>query len=202
MEGTLCSVLEQDLNESFHFAYMHVQNMAAHLRKAVSQPRGENLASVYNWQYVQSLSLWCRFLVKHTQHKQVSTLIYPLVQIIEGTLRLCPSARWIPLRFHCLAMLNRISAAGNLLIPVLPFVIDIFDIVDFNKRTPNYLGEGGRVLNLAVMLRYSNSQMRDRQFRDGVMDAMFELMVENLNAHCCSVCFPEYVRALVQEVSS
>jgi len=47
----------------------------------------ETTQTVYNWQFIYSLSLWTRLIGELHDDESIQSLIYPLTQTIIGTIR-------------------------------------------------------------------------------------------------------------------
>jgi len=50
----------------------------------------ETTQTVYNWQFIHSLSLWTRLIGELHDDESIQSLIYPLTQTIIGTIRSPP----------------------------------------------------------------------------------------------------------------
>ena len=50
-----------------------------------------------------------------------------------------------------------------------------------------------RPLDLSCMLRFSESELKENGFRDGVFEGVLAALVEYLHVECCSLAFPEMV---------
>lgn len=80
---------------------------------------------MYNWAYISSLRLWADLFGITLSSSPLKSLIYPLVQIIIGTIKLISSPQYFPLRFHCCKILIHISSKCGIFIPVLPFLLEV-----------------------------------------------------------------------------
>jgi nucleolar complex protein 2 len=61
------------------------------------------------------------------QQQQLRELVFPLMQIILGVLRLAPSARHCPLALHCLTLLQRLAAAARVFVPCASACLDLLE---------------------------------------------------------------------------
>ena len=89
--------------------------------------------------------------------------------IIECSLflnRLVPIARYYPLRFHCIRLLIKLTQLTPVFVPVLPFLLEMFDISDFNKRHKT-ASLKAQFINFDTSLKLSKLQMEDRAFKVG-----------------------------------
>ena len=59
----------------------------------------DTVLSVYNWQFVHSVHLWCQLLQDSHPSDALEPLIYPLIQLINGAIKLVYSSAFFPLRF-------------------------------------------------------------------------------------------------------
>ena len=66
---------------------------------------------VCNWQFIHSVHLWVQ-LLSDSNSDVLETLIYPLVQLITGAIRLVYTQKaYYPFRFHLCRRLIQLSAA-------------------------------------------------------------------------------------------
>lgn len=45
----------------------------------------ENFQAVYNWQFINSLRFWSELITLSKQQSMLRSLLYPLVQVSEGS---------------------------------------------------------------------------------------------------------------------
>ncbi|XP_031833246.1 nucleolar complex protein 2 [Nomia melanderi] len=196
MRHSLTEIYLLDNNMAYTHAFLYIRQLAIHLRNAMTLKKKENFQAVYNWQYINSLRFWTELIQSSKTDSALRSLLYPLVQIIIGTIKVIPTPQYYPLRFHCLQMLTDISRDTDTFIPVLPFLLEILNSYDFNKR---HKSVSMKPVPFICILRLSKVQLQENGFKDNVIDNVYKLILENAAKDSHTIYFPDlYVPCIIQ----
>lgn len=178
-------------------AFTFIRQLAIHLRNSIVHNKNDAFRIVYNWQYTHSLDFWSCVLAEHCspmkeaeagKESQLKLLIYPLVQVTLGAMRLIPTALYFPLRFHLVRSLLRLSRATNTFIPLASPLIEVLTSAEM-KKPPK--AASLKALDFATAYKAPKSYLRTRIYQDGVGEQVVELLGEYFFLWNTSVAFPE-----------
>ncbi|KAK0078279.1 hypothetical protein PV325_002733, partial [Microctonus aethiopoides] len=196
MKHSLAEIYMLNQSLAYNHAFLYIRQLAIHLRNAMTLKKKENFQTVYNWQYINSLRFWCDLITLSRGQSALRSLIYPLVQIITGTIKLIPTSQFYPLRFHCVQMLINISKETGTFIPTLPFLLEILTAYDFNKK---HKAVSMKPISTICLLRMSKAQLQENAFKDSVIDNIYQLILESATKDSHMIHFPDtYVPCIIQ----
>ncbi|KAL9582277.1 MAG: hypothetical protein Q9212_003386 [Teloschistes hypoglaucus] len=199
MKNSAAELWGIDREIGYTTGFVYIRQLAVHLRTSITQPTKDSYKQIYNWQYVHSLDFWSRVISTHcnpTTDTSLKTpsdstlhpLLYPLVQITLGALRLIPTATYYPLRFQLTRSLLRLSRATATFIPLAPSLLEVFQSVEMTKPPkPSTL----RPLDFSSILRVPKPYLRTRAYQDGLGEQLVELMAEFFGIWAKHIAFPE-----------
>ena len=190
--------LDPDIGYTTGFNY--IRQLAIHLRQTVNHPTSDSYKTIYNWQYVHALDFWSRVLSTHCSPannprlKEASSsplhpLVYPLVQITNGALRLIPTPTYFPLRFHLSRALLRLSFATTTFIPLAPSLLEVLSSPECSKSNPK--PSTLAPLDFSVVLRAPKTYLGTRVYQDGLGTEISELLAEFFHIWTKHIAFPE-----------
>lgn len=196
MRRSLSELFALDLNVSYQHVFLYIRQLAIHLRNAMTLKKKESYQAVYNWQYINSIRLWSELLATTSDKAQLQPLIYPLVSIITGAIKLIPTAQYFPLRFHCIRSLIQLSKRTRTFIPVLPFILEVFKSNTFNQRHSKV---SMKPLSFTCILRLSQNQLQENGFRDEVIENIVGCTLEYMAQESHTISYPDMaVPAIIQ----
>lgn len=197
MKNSAAELWGLDANQGYTTGFTFIRQLAIHLRSSITNNAKENFKLVYNWQYIHSLDFWSRVLSSHCDGSRESgsgkesplhPLIYPLVQVTLGAMRLIPTATYFPLRFHLIRSLLRISLATGTYVPLATPIYEVLTSAEMRKPPkPSTL----KSLDFSTSLRCAKSYLRTRVYQDGVGEQVVELLSEFFLLWGKSIAFPE-----------
>lgn len=178
---------------SYQICFQFIRQLAFHLRGSLTNRTPEAYKAIYNWQYANSLDFWSRTLsvqcnTANPEPSLLKELIYPLVQITLGAIRLVPTPQYFPLRFYLIRSLLRLSQATGTYIPVLPLLIEILSSTVITKSPK---ASTLKALDFEHNIRATKSYIGTRVYQDGVCEELVDLIGEFFVLHATSPAFPE-----------
>ncbi|KAH8377346.1 hypothetical protein KR093_004978 [Drosophila rubida] len=199
MRRSLVEMFALDLNVSYQHAFLYIRQLAIHLRNAVILKKKDSFQAVYNWQYINSLRLWADLLGATTNKPQLQPLVYPLVTITTGVIRLIPTAQYFPLRFHCLQSLISLAKETNTYVPILPLIVEVLRSNTFNRK---HTSVSMKPLQFTCILRLNKAQLAENGFRDEVVEQVCGLLLEYLAHESATLAFSDLVVPVVMALKA
>lgn len=199
MKNTAAMLYAVNEQQAYPIAFDAIRQLAIHLRTSLTNKTSSKQAhkAVYNWQYVHSLDYWSRVISDTCDAEAEAVkgavsplrpLLYPLVQVTLGTIRLIPSTQFFPLRFYLIRSLLRISQRTGVYIPLLPLLTELLNS-SVMTRPPK--SSALKPLDFDYTIRGNKSYLGTRVYQEGVCDQIVELTAEFFVLYCKSVAFPE-----------
>lgn len=197
MKNTASELWGLDPNVGYTTGFGYIRQLAIHLRQSITNKTKDSYKTVYNWQYIHSLDFWSRVVSAHCEslreaetgkESPLRPLIYPIVQVTLGAMRLIPTAQYFPLRFQLVRSLLRISSATSTYIPLAPALVEVLNSAEMKKPPkPSTL----KTLEFSTSIRATKAYLRTRIYQDGVGEQVAELFSEFFVLWSKNIAFPE-----------
>lgn len=203
MKNSAAELWGIDPTVGYTTGFTFIRQLAIHLRSSITNKSKESYKTVYNWQYVHSLDFWSRVLAAHCQSlteaekgaaSPLRPLIYPVVQVTLGAMRLIPTATYFPLRFHLIRSLLRISLATGTYIPLGSAMYEVLNSAEMRKPPK---ASTLKPLDFSVVVRAPKTYLRTRVYQDGVGEQVQELLSEFFILWAKNIAFPELALPLL-----
>lgn len=124
-------------------------------------------------------------------------LVYPLVQVASGAIRLIPTSRYFPLRCHLLRAMLRLMQRTGVYIPLGSSLLEMLSAPEFLRKAK---GSTLKPLDFTTTLRAPASYVRTRVYADQLAEEVPYLLAEFLATQSRSIGLPELVVPLVFQV--
>ncbi|KAI9159284.1 Nucleolar Complex 2 protein [Blastocladiella emersonii ATCC 22665] len=180
-----------DADMSYQFAFIYIRQLAIHLRNAMAAKTKESYKLVYQWQYVHSLRFWASILITYAPRgakHPLAALVYPLVQVMSGVIRLVPTPHYHPLHLHLLASLTDIARVCGVYIPLAPYYQAILDGTTADAKAKK---STLKPLYLPTYIRCPKQYAGTRVYASNVRNAVYMGQLRYLAALSANIAFPE-----------
>lgn len=197
MKNSAAELWGIDSSVGYTNGFTFIRQLAIHLRSSITNNSNESYKAIYNWQFVHSLDFWSRVLAAHCDSlaeaekgaaSALRPLIYPVVQVTLGAMRLIPTATYFPLRFHLIRSLLRVSLSTGTYIPLAASLYEVLNSAEMRKAP---VASTLKPLDFATAIRAPKSYLRTRVYQDGVGEQVAELLSEFFVLWAKSIAFPE-----------
>ena len=190
MAGCIADCFGVDQIKAYPIAFQHIRQMAIMLKSALTAKSAETVQTVYSWQFLNCADVWIRVLSAHAAEEDapLRPLVYPLVQILVGVIKLVPSSRYTPLRLRCVKMLISFSKTTDVYVPISPLLLSVLSMSEL-KSPPT--GGAGRHTDWLYTIRLPKSLLRTSTFHEQTVMEVVDLLTMHTAQYACHISFPE-----------
>ncbi|CAN3484541.1 nucleolar complex protein 2 [Diutina catenulata] len=188
----------------YQVGFEYVRQAAIHLRNSLTQTSNakNGYKIVYNWQFCNSLDFWSRVVALHCspdaeKESPLRQLIYPLVQVTLGTIRLIPTAQFFPLRFYLIRSLLRVAQGTGVYIPLYPLIGEVLTSTTITKIPKSV---NVPIMDFDTNIKAAGQYLGTKVYQDGVAEQFIELTAEFFSMYARSIAFPELATPAVLQL--
>lgn len=205
MKNSASELFCLDHATAYQHAFGYIRQLAIHLRNSLKTKTKEAHKLVYNWQYAHSIDFWSLVLaracsletqIQRGKESELKPLIYPLVQVSLGAVKLISNTRSYPFHFHIIRSMLHLSRHTKTFIPLSPYIVPIItSSLAFKKPKQSTL----RPLDFETNIRTPAQYLKTRIYIEGLVDEGVFILAEWLSSTPVqgSIAFPEIIVPIV-----
>ncbi|KAK8809553.1 hypothetical protein WA158_000496 [Blastocystis sp. Blastoise] len=197
LRNCVAEIYSLDATLAYQHAFVYIRQLAIHVRNALQTKSEEDIRLIYNWQFINSLDLWTHIVCESSIKDAMQPLVFPLIQVIDSTIRLIPASRYYPLRLHCCNMLIHMTKSLNIHIPVAPYLLDIIND-DIFLQKPSH--DKSKPPAIDYSLKISKTSIRGRTIQDVLMSKTLAMLNDYVSFYQNNVAYPELVFAITKNL--
>ncbi|KAF9054271.1 Noc2p family-domain-containing protein [Panaeolus papilionaceus] len=202
MKNSASDVFCMDHATAYQHAFGYIRQLAIHLRNSMKIKTKEAYLQVYNWQFVHCVDFWCLVMARACDSEaelssgkasELKALIYPLVQVCLGAIKLVSNGRSHPFHLHIIRSLLHLSKHTETYIPISPYLVPILAtcLTPSSKPKSSTL----KPLDFDVQIRVPQQYAKTRVLSEGLTEETAFLLCEWLVSAPVhgSIAFPEII---------
>ncbi|KAI0717685.1 Noc2-domain-containing protein [Cerioporus squamosus] len=201
MKNSASELFCADHAASYQHAFGYIRQLAIHLRNSMKTKTKEAYKLVYNWQYVHCVDFWAIVLAracsKETlierggKESELHALIYPLVQVALGAVRLIRNPRSFPFHLHIVRSMLHLTRHTHTYVPLAPYLLPI--LTSTLSASSKLKASTLRPLDFETHIRAPQQYLKTRVYNEGLAEESAFLLAEYLASPPVhgSIGFPE-----------
>ncbi|KAF5345806.1 hypothetical protein D9756_010886 [Leucocoprinus leucothites] len=206
MKNSASEVFCIDHGAAYQHAFGYIRQLAIHLRNSMKMKTKESYKQVYNWQFAHSVDFWCLILAKACskeaelqtgKESEMKPLIYPLVQVALGAIKLIPNSRSYPFHLQIIRSILNLTKHTGTYVPVSPYLVPILTSIISPSSKPK--SSTLKPLDFETQIRVPQQYVKTRVYYEGITEETTYLLAEWLSSPVVhgSVGFPEITVPIV-----
>jgi len=218
LQDDIINILNYDLEKAYTTIFTFIRKLCIQLRATIVDKTTSSIKSIYNWQFVNSLILWARVIMRYISNQNIYLLIYPLIQTIIGVIRLNSNELYYLLRIRLVILLNGISAKSNIFIPTPMYILPILSSNYFiekckpiiPKKKPQDEKKSDKLekakinsrIVIYISLKIKKEELKIKQIRKDLLEECCDCLLEYLSINSNKICFTELADSILKEMRS
>lgn len=187
MNSCLVELSGLSLSNTYSFGFLGIRELALNLKNATAN---SDYSVILSWSFVNSIRLWADIIATYGNSpnggENLKHLVYPLVQISIGALRLCPNSKNFPTHLLILQTLLHTSEKTGVFIPISSYLMEILSSSEItSKAKPSTL----KPLDLFGVLSVPSGYMSTSVYQRGLFESVLSLFYDYFAIP--SISFPE-----------
>ncbi|KAF3571651.1 hypothetical protein F2Q69_00061914 [Brassica cretica] len=146
----------------------------------------EAVEKIHNEHYTSCLDLWVSFIAANVQGNDLQSLLYTVIQVINGVATLFIGPRYLLLRVKCIQWLNHLSRASGIFIPIASLVLDMLEY-----KTTNDGEKQKKKLEAVSTVKLPKNWLKSQNFQEQCIFSVIELLANHFAQWSFHISFPE-----------
>ncbi|KAJ4781073.1 hypothetical protein LUZ62_065330 [Rhynchospora pubera] len=189
MKSSFLEITSLDVQQSYLVAVSSLQRLGDVVKHSSTTKKKEDLMKINNWQYINCLNLWVKFICLNYKENNLQQLFDKAVRVIFGVTSLFTGPRFLPLKLKCAQMLNDLSLTSGHFIPVSSLVFECLDLT--GVVTGKMDGDEEPRLKLSTLLKVPGNLLKSRRFQEECVRSSVEVLCTHFSQWSFHVSLPE-----------
>ncbi|KAG9159146.1 hypothetical protein Leryth_024890 [Lithospermum erythrorhizon] len=179
----LCSL---DMSKSSAKALASIGLLTKMLQWSIVTKNQDAAKQICSWEYVNFVDLWVMFISVNIRDYDLQSLLFSIIQLINGLAYLFPGPRYFPLRLKCINWLNNLSYSSGVFIPVASWMLDVLEYKIVKEG-----GRSGSTFNFNTVLKLPKHILKSQTFQEECLFSTIGLTIKTLAQWSFHISFPE-----------
>lgn len=186
LRDSLVEICSQDMQKSYTKACVSITQLAKLLKMALATKNKEAVEKIHSGHYTSCLDLWVSFIAANVQDSDLQSLLYTVIQVINGVATLFIGPRYLLLRVKCIQWLNHLSRATGIFIPIASLVLDMLEY-----KTTNDGEKQKKKLEAVSTVKLPKNWLKSQNFQEQCIFSVIELLATHFAQWSFHISFPE-----------
>lgn len=187
LRDSLVELCSQDMQRSYTKASVSITQLAKLLKMALATKNKEAVEKIHSEHYTSCLDLWVSFIAANVQGNDLQSLLYTVIQVINGVATLFIGPRYLLLRVKCIQWLNHLSRASGIFIPIASLVLDMLEY-----KTTNEGEKQKKKLEAVSTVKLPKNWLKSQNFQEQCIFSVIELLANHFAQWSFHISFPEF----------
>ncbi|KAJ0246920.1 Noc2p family [Hirschfeldia incana] len=187
LRDSLVELCSQDMQKSYTKACVSITQLAKLLKMALATKNKDAVEKVHSGHYTSCLDLWVSFIAANVQDSDLQSLVYNVIQVINGVATLFIGPRYLLLRVKCIQWLNHLSRASGIFIPIASLVLDMLEY----KTTNDGEKQKKKKLEAVSTVKLPKNWLKSQNFQEQCIFSVIELLATHFAQWSFHISFPE-----------
>ncbi|CAH8360453.1 unnamed protein product [Eruca vesicaria subsp. sativa] len=185
LRDSLVELCSQDMQKSCTKASVSITQLAKLLKMALTT-KNKALEKIHSEHYTSCLDLWVSFIAANVEDYDLQSLLYTVIQVINGVATLFIGPRYLLLRVKCIQWLNHLSRASGIFIPIASLVLDMLEY-----KTTNEGKKQKKKLEAVSSVKLPKNWLKSQNFQEQCIFSVIELLANHFAQWSFHISFPE-----------